>query len=75
MRVYKAGDPTTVIYSYTTSTGLSVLSNIISLSADNTNTQTAGTFQYVVWNTSDNVPVAAGRIVIEPEASPVDPAP
>ena len=40
------------------------------LSVDDTNTATAGVFRYEVWNTTDDVVVGRGLLIIEDATSP-----
>ena len=42
--------------------------NIVNITQADTNTQTAGTFRYVIWNTTDDVVVGRGTLIIEAEA-------
>ena len=43
--------------------------NIVEISDIDTNTGTAGTFRYAIWNTTDDVLVGKGTLVIEPEVA------
>ncbi len=65
-------DSDTVLWFYTTSTGLSiggVSNNIVSLTADDTNTADAGVFRYQIDNTDDDVPIARGPWIVVGKAN------
>lgn len=74
MKLYPAGAPGTILVTYATGgTGLTLggdENNVISLSADNTYTKQPRRLSYVIWNTTDSVPVAGGHITVEEEAAP-----
>lgn len=62
---------TTVLWHYHTGTAnLSVggtSSNVVSLTADHTNTATAGTYRYTIINTTDDVVIARGKLTVVEE--------
>lgn len=74
-QVYAIGAPGTELWASTTADGEIAVSgasnNVVTVTEDDTNTETAGRFRYVLRNTTDDTVVAQGglRIIEQPDVS------
>jgi len=68
LMVYSPSAPTTILWSLTTGSGITLGGDnvTITISSDDTNTGSAGTWLYRLINTTDNTVVCEGSLTIEP---------